>query len=96
MAAVNAADVTIDGDRRGRRRTHPGHGNEPPRPALPRLPTSIGSARVLSRSVLADGTAKVSWRAIAEKMGITRVEAMKLGYSLEDVIAEIKALKAAR
>lgn len=62
----------------------------------PAFPSSVTVARTLSRSVMADRAAKVSWRAISEKMGITRVEAMKLGYSLDDVIAEIKTAKAAR
>jgi hypothetical protein len=33
--------------------------------------------------------AKVTWRAISNKMDITRLEAMKLGYGLDDVLAEI-------
>ena len=61
----------------------------------PAFPTSVTIARTLSRAVVADRAAKLSWRAISEKMSITRVEAMKLGYSLDDVIEEIKA-KASR
>lgn len=57
----------------------------------PAFPTSATTARVLSRSVLADRAAHVSWRSISEKMAITRLEAMKLGYSLDDVLAEITA-----
>jgi hypothetical protein len=62
----------------------------------PAFPTSVTVARTLSRSVLADRSARLSWRAISEKMSITRIEAMKLGYSLDDVVAEIKTAKAAR
>lgn len=57
------------------------------------FPTNATTARALSRSVLADRAAKAPWRAIAEKMGITRLEAMKLGYSLDDVLAEITAAR---
>jgi hypothetical protein len=62
----------------------------------PAFPTTVGIARTLSRSVMADRAAKVTWRAISEKMSITRIEAMKLGYSLDEVITEIKTAKAAR
>lgn len=62
----------------------------------PAFPTTATTARVLSRSVLADRAAKVSWRAISEKMGITRLEAMKLGYNLDDVLFDIRATRAAR
>ena len=62
----------------------------------PAFPATVSNARVLSRSVMADRAAKVSWRAISEKMGITRIEAMKLGYNLEDVITEIKTLRVSR
>lgn len=55
----------------------------------PAFPTSAVTAKVLSRSVLADRATNVTWRAIAEKMAITRLEAMKLGYSLDDVLTEI-------
>lgn len=55
----------------------------------PAFPTNAVTARVLSRSVLADRAANVTWRSISEKMAITRLEAMKLGYSLDDVLTEI-------
>lgn len=58
----------------------------------PAFPTNAVTARVLSRSVLADRAAKVTWRAISEKMAITRLEAMKLGYSLDDVLTEIASV----
>ncbi|QOD06137.1 hypothetical protein [Pseudarthrobacter sp. BIM B-2242] len=59
----------------------------------PAFPTSATTARVLSRSVLADRAANVTWRSISEKMAITRLEAMKLGYSLDDVLTEIAAAR---
>ena len=57
----------------------------------PAFPTSATTARVLSRSVLEDRAAHVTWRSISEKMAITRLEAMKLGYNLDDVLTEIAA-----
>jgi len=60
----------------------------------PGFPTSCLVAGILSRSILADRAASMSWRAISEKMTITRVEAMSLAHNLGDVKTEIKASKA--
>lgn len=57
----------------------------------PGFPTSCRVADVLSKSIVADRAASMSWRAISEKMAITRAEAMSLAHTLVDVKAEIKA-----
>jgi hypothetical protein len=56
-------------------------------------PTSVLVARALSRSIVLDRAARQSWRAISEKMAITRIECIRLAYALPEVVEEIKAEK---
>ncbi|WP_026536286.1 hypothetical protein [Arthrobacter sp. H14] len=61
----------------------------------PGYPVSVTVARALAKSVRQDRAAKQTWKAISEKMSITRVEAMQLAYNLDDVVERIKAARAA-
>lgn len=59
----------------------------------PGFPTSCLVAGILSKSIVRDRAAHMTWRAISEKMAITRVEAMSLAHTLGAVKAEIKAAR---
>lgn len=58
-------------------------------PNSPGFPTSAVVARAYAAEIKADRARRVPWRKIAEKMSISRIEAIRLAHSLDEVIDEI-------
>ncbi|MBG0738973.1 hypothetical protein IV500_05990 [Paeniglutamicibacter antarcticus] len=56
----------------------------------PGFPTSLVVARAYAAEIKADRAARVPWRKIAEKMSISRIEAIRLAHSLDEVLDEIR------
>lgn len=56
----------------------------------PGFPTSILVARAYAREIKADRVKRLPWRKIAEKMSISRIEAIRLAHSLDEVLDEIR------
>lgn len=56
----------------------------------PGFPTSAVVARAYAAEIKADRARRVPWRKIAEKMSISRIEAIRLAHSLDEVIDEIR------
>ena len=65
------------------------HGNSPG------SPTSAAVARAYAAEIKADRARRVPWRNIAEKMSISRIEAIRLAHSLDEVLDEIREAEAA-
>lgn len=60
-------------------------------PNSPGFPTTVGEAIAYARFIEAARSERTPWRKIAEQLAISRIEAIRLAYSLDDVLAEIKA-----
>lgn len=58
-------------------------------PNSPGFPTSVVVARAYAAEIKADRARRVPWRKIAEKMSISRIEAIRLAHSLDEVLDEI-------
>jgi hypothetical protein len=59
------------------------------------LPPTVLAARAYARETKADRAKRHQWRKIAEKMSISRIEAIRLAHSVDEVIDEILAADAA-
>ncbi|GAA4034733.1 hypothetical protein GCM10023063_18640 [Arthrobacter methylotrophus] len=59
-------------------------------PNSPGFPTSVVVARSYAAEIKADRAKRVPWRKIAEKMSISRIEAIRLAHSLDEVLDEIR------
>jgi hypothetical protein len=57
----------------------------------PGFPTSTDVARAYAREIKADRARRVPWRTIAARMSISRIEAIRLAHSLDEVLDEIRA-----
>lgn len=57
----------------------------------PGYPTTAADARAFAREIKADRAHNVPWREIADRLSITRIEAIRLAHDLPGVLAEIKA-----
>ncbi|WP_193594235.1 hypothetical protein [Paenarthrobacter sp. YJN-5] len=64
-------------------------------PNSPGFPTSAVVARAYAAEIKADRAKRVPWRKIAEKMSISRIEAIRLAHSLDEVLDEIREVEAA-
>lgn len=71
-----------------------------PQPLLPRpvknpdspgFPVTEQAARSYAMEIKAARAKRVPWRTIAEQMSITRIEAIRLAHSLDDVLADIRS-----
>lgn len=62
-------------------------------PNSPGFPTSVVVARAYAAEIKADRARRVPWRKIAEKMSISRIEAIRLAHSLDEVLDEIREAK---
>jgi hypothetical protein len=60
----------------------------------PGFPTSVVDARAYAAEIKADRARRVPWRMIAEKMSISRIEAIRLAHSLDEVLEEIREAEA--
>lgn len=60
-------------------------------PNSPGFPTTVEAARVYAVQIKGDRARRVPWRKIAERMAISRIEAIRLAHSLDDVLEEIRA-----
>lgn len=58
-------------------------------PNSPGFPTTAEEARAYARFIEAARSERTPWRKIAEQLAISRIEAIRLAYSLDDVLAEI-------
>lgn len=56
----------------------------------PGFPTSAVVARAYAAEIKAERARRVPWRKIAEKMSISRIEAIRLAHSLDEVLDEIR------
>lgn len=56
----------------------------------PGFPTSVDVARAYAREIKADRAKRVPWRTIAARMSISRIEAIRLAHSLDEVLDEIR------
>ena len=64
------------------------HGNSPG------FPTSATVVRAYAMEIKADRARRMPWRTIAEKMSISRIEAIRLAHSLDEVLDEIREANA--
>lgn len=60
----------------------------------PGFPTTVPGARDYAREIKAARAKRTPWRKIAERMSITRIEAIRLAHSLDEVLDEIRAANA--
>lgn len=60
----------------------------------PGFPTTVVNARAYAREIKADRAKRVPRRKIAEKMSISRIEAIRLAHSLDEVLDEVRESKA--
>lgn len=64
-------------------------------PDSPGFPTTTAMARAYAREIKADRAERKPWRTIAARLSITRIEALRLAHSLDEVLAQIRERDAA-
>lgn len=58
-------------------------------PNSPGYPTTVSAARALARDIKAARAKRTPWRKIAEQLSISRIEAIRLAHSLDEVVDDI-------
>lgn len=56
----------------------------------PGFPKTADTARAYAMEIKGDRAKRLPWRKIAEKLSISRIEAIRLAHSLDEVLAEIR------
>jgi hypothetical protein len=59
-------------------------------PNSPGFPSTAEEAIAFARFIQAARSERTPWRKIAEQLAISRIEAIRLAYSLDDVLTEIR------
>lgn len=55
----------------------------------PGFPKTVDTARAYAMEIKGDRAKRLPWRKIAEKLSISRIEAIRLAHSLDEVLDEI-------
>ncbi|MET4144215.1 hypothetical protein [Arthrobacter sp. UYCo732] len=54
------------------------------------FPTTTDTARAYAMEIKSDRAKRLPWRVIAEKLSISRIEAIRLAHSLDEVLDDIR------